>query len=647
MRYVYLIFLLQLLSLPGIAADTADTSNQWIESALKSNAAHDQQWLRLGHWKKRGLIGRQFRSEYLSEADGPSLFLAPNGKTDPRAELEATLRAFFSPPTTKPDEHPQCLFPARFQWAKNKLKIDTALTPQPCAERKKWKEQLGAEGVSLIFASAYLGNAASMFGHTFLKFRSRHNRDGRDLLDYGVNFAAETGADGGVPFAVLGLTGGYQGHFTLQPFHQTLREYANLEGRDLWEYTLNLTQEELDFFIDHLFELERTSFDYYFLDENCSYHLLGALEAAKPDLSATDQFWYQVIPADSVRVLTSIPNLIGDIRYRPALQTLFQNQAVAATRDQLRLAKALTSLNADTRNAALAENRKQALANQVTALDLALDYGAVLAAKNPNDFEPINHQLRGERAATGAQTQERVIPRPTRPEEGHDPGRLGISIDHYDTTTGLARRLGLQFRFAYHDRLSRDEGYLRGTTLEVLRTKIAIPIETDGQPKKNPSVRELALLDIFSAQPRSRFFAPITWRASFGFKEPLSATSLGPYVNGGLGTTVDIGSRGAPLWISALIDGEALSNPDLAKQTPMGLGPRLTASWFPSATTRLGLDGGIHLPLNGGTRTDWIEAQLVQALAMNTELRLVGRDHLIDGKDNREWSAQVYQHILF
>lgn len=623
------------------------SSEQWIESALRTDAAHDQQWLRLGHWKKRGLVGRQFRSEYLSEADGPALFLAPSGKTDPRAELQATLQAFFSPPTPKPDEHPQCLFPARFQWAKNKLKIESVLTPQPCAERKKWKEQLGAEGVSLIFASAYLGNAASMFGHTFLKFRSKHNRDGRDLLDYGVNFAAETGSDGGVPFAVFGLTGGYQGHFTLQPFHQTLREYANLEGRDLWEYKLILTQDEIDLFIDHLFELERTYFDYYFLDENCSYHLLGALEAAKPDLSATDQFWYQVIPADSVRVLNSIPNLIGEIRYRPALQTLFQNQTVTATGEELRLAKALTSLDIDQRNAAVAKNRNQALASQVTALDLALDYGAVLAVKNPTEFEPINHQLRGERAATGAQTDERVIPRPTRPEEGHDPGRLGISIDHYDTATGLARRIGLQFRFAYHERLSRDEGYLRGTTLEVLRTKVAIPIDTDGQSKKNPSVRELALLDIFSAQPRSRFFAPITWRASFGFKEPLLSTSLGPYVNGGVGTTVDIGSWHAPLWISALIDGEMLSNPDLEKQTPMLLGPRLTVSWFPGATTRLGLDTGIHFPLNGGPRTDWIEVQLVQALSMNAEFRLLGRDNLIDGKDNREWSAQVYQHILF
>lgn len=33
---------------------------------------------------------------YESEADDPGFFLAPNGKTDPKAELEATLARFFS-----------------------------------------------------------------------------------------------------------------------------------------------------------------------------------------------------------------------------------------------------------------------------------------------------------------------------------------------------------------------------------------------------------------------------------------------------------------------------------------------------------------------------------------------------------------------
>lgn len=660
MQQVFLFALFQLLLLLSIAANATNavtdmkaiggTAEEWIESALKSDAAHDPQWLRLGHWKKRGFIGRQFKSEYVSEADGPALFLSPNGKTDPQAELRATLRAFFADSTDKPDDHPQCQFPARFRWAKTKLKIETALTPQPCAERKKWKDQLGAEGVSLIFASAYLNNAASMFGHTFLKFRSRHNRDGRDLLDYGVNFAAETGTDGGVPFALFGLTGGYQGHFTLQPFHQTLKEYVNLEGRDLWEYELKLTQEELDFFIDHLFELERTAFDYYFLDENCSYHLLGALEAAKLDLSATDQFWYQVIPADSVRVLAAIPNVIGEIRYRPALQTVFQNQANAASRDELRLAKKLSSLETNERDQALAELRTKPVANQVATLDLAIDYGAVLAAKAPEPFALINHQLRAERANSGTQTAERVTILPTRPEEGHDPGRLGLSVDSYDVTTGAAQRLGLHFRFAYHDRLSRDEGYLRGTTLEVLRMRVAIPIAEptpDSAPHKHPALTEIAILDLLSAQPRSRFFAPLTWRASFGFKEPWLAMSLGPYVNGGVGSSIDLGTRAAPLWLSALIDGELLSNPDLSKQTPLSAGPRFIASWFPLATTRLGIDGGIRLPVNGGPRVDWFEMQLVQSFGKNFEVRLIGRDHIIDGKDHREWSTQFYQHVLF
>ena len=113
----------------------------------------------------------------------------------------------------------------------------------------------------------------------------------------------------------------------MQPFHQTLRTYANLEGRDLVEYRLALTQAELDFFIDHLFELERTYFDYYFLTENCSYFLLAAIETVRPSLELSNVFWYEVIPADSVRVVARTPGLVTSTRYRPALMTLFRAQA--------------------------------------------------------------------------------------------------------------------------------------------------------------------------------------------------------------------------------------------------------------------------------------------------------------------------------
>src|SRR5262249_44650387 len=49
-----------------------------------------------------------------SEADGPSFFLAADGKVSPRAELEATLRGLFASVAAgapKDVQHPICQFP--------------------------------------------------------------------------------------------------------------------------------------------------------------------------------------------------------------------------------------------------------------------------------------------------------------------------------------------------------------------------------------------------------------------------------------------------------------------------------------------------------------------------------------------------------
>src|SRR3954464_1096773 len=68
-----------------------------LAQARKKSLSEERAWLRLGHWRSRFLGG------WLSEADGPGLFLSPSGKSDPAAELEATLRGFFAPGDGAPD----------------------------------------------------------------------------------------------------------------------------------------------------------------------------------------------------------------------------------------------------------------------------------------------------------------------------------------------------------------------------------------------------------------------------------------------------------------------------------------------------------------------------------------------------------------
>jgi len=94
-----------------------------IEQARRKKLADERLWHLLLHYRPT-LFGK-----FKSEADGRGFFLHPRGKVDPQGELEATLRAFFSSASgddrrAKNWQHPQCRFPARYDWLKTQLAFD-------------------------------------------------------------------------------------------------------------------------------------------------------------------------------------------------------------------------------------------------------------------------------------------------------------------------------------------------------------------------------------------------------------------------------------------------------------------------------------------------------------------------------------------
>ncbi len=151
-------------------SETNPYAEQLVQQALEKQLDQKRRWHLLLHYKGSWLGG------YESEADGMSFFNAPDGKTDPKAELIATLRNLFKDPNSlKPEEeHPQCNFPARYKWLKRELSIDPDQLPKTeCTRMGKWLAQLEPQSITLIFSSFYMNNPASMFGHTFLRIDSK------------------------------------------------------------------------------------------------------------------------------------------------------------------------------------------------------------------------------------------------------------------------------------------------------------------------------------------------------------------------------------------------------------------------------------------------------------------------------------------
>ncbi|HSN05437.1 MAG TPA: hypothetical protein VLS44_10660, partial [Nitrospira sp.] len=114
----------------------------------------EREWHLLLHYQSNPLGG------VTSEQDDEGFFLSPRGKHDPQAELEATIRSFFSPaPVGRSKQPAQCMFIARYHWLKERLRFDEGrLPPIACERFDRWRAELNPQGISLIFPAAFMNN---------------------------------------------------------------------------------------------------------------------------------------------------------------------------------------------------------------------------------------------------------------------------------------------------------------------------------------------------------------------------------------------------------------------------------------------------------------------------------------------------------
>ncbi|MCP4605063.1 MAG: DUF4105 domain-containing protein, partial [Proteobacteria bacterium] len=248
--------------------------------------------------------------------------------------LRATLTAFFKPLLADSEqEHAQCLFPARFAWLHEQLNFQTEKMPSPeCQRYKGWIREIDAGSVTLVFPNYYISAPASMFGHTLLRINASQ-QDRPALLSYAVNYAALVDHEktGPLEYGFKGVFGGFMGVFTIAPYYLSANSYNDMELRDIWEYDLNFKPEEIERMMRHLWELKRIYFDYYFFRENCSYHLLSLLEAARPGLRLRNRYTLWTTPVDTLRDVTSQPGLVNRSNYRPSRWSRFRQQMAAMT----------------------------------------------------------------------------------------------------------------------------------------------------------------------------------------------------------------------------------------------------------------------------------------------------------------------------
>jgi hypothetical protein len=501
-----------------------------INKGLQTKLASEREWHLLLHYRKNLFGG------HTSEQDDPGFFMSPDGKTDPQAELDATLKQFFSEELVgRSKQTAQCAFIARYYWLRERLQFDDSRLPKLACERfDRWFNDFEAHSITLIFPSAFLNNPASMFGHTFLRIDQKGQTEQTRILAYTINYAAYVPPDAGIAYPIRGIFGWYSGYFSTYPYYLKVQEYRDFENRDIWEYRLNFTEHQVRRLLMHSWEMGNASFDYFFFKENCSYHLLALLDYADPALHLTDEFLLWTVPADTVRLIASKPGLVSGVAYRPSRSNVIRRKRESLPVGERKLAYRITQDLGELTSPAFGQLD---LTRQAFLLDLASDY---LRYRSETTDSPPPEWKERNRAVLTARSQLRipseefkVVPFAKQPELGHKTSRatVGAGWRNNDTFEEVSVRAG------YHDLLDPEVGYTPDAQIELASVSLRHYNRAD-----QTRIERATLANVVSLSPIDSVFRAPSWKINVGMqtiKHNECQLCSNGVMNGGIGGAIE------------------------------------------------------------------------------------------------------------
>ncbi|MDD7987421.1 DUF4105 domain-containing protein [Lentisphaera marina] len=468
------------------------------ELAKERGVASERHWLNLLHYDKG------FFSE-ASVVDDDKFFLSPQGKYNPEAELEACLEAF-SRGDPSENEHVVNLFPARLDWLLEVIpEAKEVFVSDHSPKFERILKNIEPNKVQLIFPSQYMNNPSSLFGHTLLNIEGKRNKK---LMAYSVNYSARTEETDGVQFAIKGVLGMYPGTFNIVRYFEKVIEYSDHNMRDVWEYDFKFTQKEVERVLMHVIEMEEVNSDYYFFDENCSYNLLFAIDAARPGLNLARQandFW--VLPVDTIKLVKG-NGLLKEGQYRPSKSTKIRSVAQPLKPSQKNLSKKLSRREAQPEEVELLST--YTMEEQRRIYDVAVELMLIHLADGEMDQDEYQELYLGTlrtRSKLGRNDKPYEYAVPFDPAEGHDSMRVKTSVGSYDDEAFV----GLSLRPAYHALEDAWAGYLKGSAIEVLNTELYYFYDD-----KDLELRKFQLATIHSLAPVDEYFNPMSWVVDVG-----------------------------------------------------------------------------------------------------------------------------------
>lgn len=495
MKSVVLIFASLAVNIAYSAETNPSIQNYW-SIAEQKKLDQDITWQRLMYANKN----------QKSEVTYAGYFLSENGKNNLKEELKADISALFIP--TQDNQSIRCKFPARSRWLIQQLGIQENELPQvKCSEFENWIGQIKPYKATLIYATDFMGNPSSMFGHTLLRLDPKDQQQ-LNLVSYAVNYAATVAGNDNWSYAWKGLTGQYPGEYSLMPYYRKVKEYGDFESRDLWEYELNLSPEETRFLVSHIWEMQHVSFPYYFVSDNCAYRLLGLVDLVKPESHLQEKFNYASIPMETIKAMQQ-QGLTKAPVYRPALETQLLAQAHQHGASLAKVAHQLAMKPIKESSETL---KSFSPSDQAKILEMAYDdlYLQFIGRKVEESFaQPQLRQLLALRSQIDLDKQRQEPKRPsTEPTQGHNARNVSLKLGEVQGD----KFIEIGHRQAYHDLIDPQGGYRAGTQLLFLNGNAQW---RDDHLK----LEHLDLLEVNSYNPIQPFKTPLTWGFNLGWRQ--------------------------------------------------------------------------------------------------------------------------------
>ncbi|KZM41999.1 hypothetical protein OA92_12200 [Marinomonas sp. SBI22] len=486
-----------------------DLRQKLIQIALDQNLSQAPRWHKLLHYKPDWQKGHE------SIVDDESFFISNLGKYRPELELVANVELFLS--EQEADKDTACHFPARNRFLYEALtprlsEQDKALLAEIgfdgkssyCQEYLVWRNENPVEQAWLIFPTAFLNSPSSMFGHTLLRLDLKGKST---LLSKSITYAAHAEDDHyGAMYAIKGLFGGHPGYFSILYYHKKVKEYTRTNNRDIWEYQLNLNEDETDWIMAHLWELQEVRFDYYFSTQNCSYQLLAVLDVARPEQDLTAEFDYLAIPVDTIRALEK-REWIEKKQFRPSENRLFYTYLQ-------HLSQAEKDLVFD-----LQENKYESLAEQIKLLPrdrqrLVLEAAYKLITLRGKDAKNkkkrLGLPLLRARSKLGKSSDELQVTQLVAPEKGHLSQKLSLGF----VNTSEQNKGVLDLKLTLHSLDDPVYGFDKGSQINFLQQKSVFD-------ENDIKLESFDLLNIRSLTPSDKYLTHTAWQVSTGLERHL------------------------------------------------------------------------------------------------------------------------------